>query len=81
MQNIKSTETQRRHLRTIECFEEIEATIDSGAACCVFPHGVCNDVPTTQCGESRRGMMFRTARGQKVAHEGFRTIECDSQDD
>ena len=26
--------------------QKIESTIDSGAACCVFPRDMCNDVPT-----------------------------------
>ena len=70
---------QRRHLRTIGSFEVIEATIDSGAACCVFPRDVCNDVPIRQCAESRRARMFRTSSGQKVAHEGIWTIECSTE--
>ena len=75
MQN-NNSEKQRRHLRKIPCFEDIEATVDSGSACCVFPRDLCNDVPIRQSTESRRGMMFRTASGQKVAQEGIITIEC-----
>ena len=37
VQNISNIEKQRRHMRTVECSEEIEATIDAGAACFVFP--------------------------------------------
>ena len=75
MQN-NTSEKERRHLRKLQCFKDTEATIDSGAACCVFPRDLCNDVPIRQSAESRRGMMFRTASDQKVAHEGMRTIEC-----
>ena len=37
MQNINSIEKLRRHLRTIESFDEVDGTVDSGAAYCVFP--------------------------------------------
>ena len=76
VQNLNNIEKQCRHLRTIGCCEEIEATIDSGAARCVFLRGMCNKVIIRQCAESPRGMMFRTASGQKFAHEGIRTTEC-----
>ena len=59
-----NSEKQRRHLRKIPCFEDIAATVDSGATCCVFPRDFCNDVPIRQGAESRRGMMFRIASGQ-----------------
>ena len=36
-------------MRTIECCEKIEATIDSGAACCVYPQDLRNDVPIRLC--------------------------------
>ena len=62
-------------MRTIECFEEIEATIGSGVAFCVFPPDLCNHVPIRLCADTRRGMMFKTASGQKVAHAGIRIIE------
>jgi hypothetical protein len=57
-------------------YENIEATIDSGAACCVFPKELCRHIKIKPCAESARGAMFRTASGQTVAHEGNRTIEC-----
>ena len=75
MQNIINREKQRRHMRTIEN-EETDATLHSGAACCVCPRDLCNDVPIRQCPDSRRGMMLRTAGGQNVVHEGTRTIVC-----
>ena len=37
----------RRHLRTIECIEETEGTIDSGAAMLRVPT-LCTDVPIRQ---------------------------------
>ena len=79
MQNINNSETQRRHSRTIQCIEDVEATVDSGAACCVFPRDLRNVVPIRQSAESPRSMMFRTASGQKVAHEGIRTIACSTE--
>ena len=79
MQN-NTSEKQRRNLRKIQCVEDIEATVDSGAACCMFPRDLCNDVPIRQSAESPRGMMMlRTASGQKVAHECIRTIECSTE--
>ena len=45
MQNINNIEKQRGHQSTTGSFEEIEATTDAGEACCVFPWGLCNDVP------------------------------------
>ena len=73
-----NSEKQRRHLRKIQCVEDIEATVDSGAACCVFPRDLRNDVPIRQSAKSWRGVMFRTASGQKVAHESI-TIECSTE--
>ena len=78
MQN-NNSEKQRRHLRKIQCFEDIQATVDSGAACCVLPRDLCNDVPIRQSAESRRGVMFRTTSGQEVAHDGIITIECSTE--
>lgn len=57
-------------------YQEIEATIDSGAAVCVFPRDMCSNVPVRSCAESRSGMIFRTASGEKVAHEGVRMVQC-----
>ena len=79
MLHINNNKKQRRHLRTIERFEEIEATIESGAACCGFPRHLCKDVPTRQCAESPRGKMFRTCH--EVAHEGIRTIERSTENE
>ena len=66
VQNINNIKKRRRHVRTIDNFEEIEATIDSGAACCVFPPDLCSVVPIRQCAESRRGLVFPAACGQNM---------------
>ena len=76
MQN-NNSEKQRRHLRKIQCVEDTVATVDSGAACCVFPRDLLNDVTVRQSAKSWRGVMFRTANGQKVAHEGIRTCSTE----
>ena len=62
----KYIEKQRRHLTTIERVGEIEATIDSGAACGEFVRDLCNDVPIRQCAEIWRGMLFRTHQDNRV---------------
>ena len=72
LQKINNIVKQRRHLRTIESFEKIEASIDSVAACCVCPRDMCSDIPIRQRVESRRGVMFRTASGQQVAGESIK---------
>ena len=51
VEKFNNIEKQRRHLTTIERVEEIEATIDSGAACGEFVRDLCNDVPIRQCAE------------------------------
>ena len=58
---MNNIEKQRRHLRTSESSEEIEATIDCGAARCLFPRDPCDD--------------NQTARTQKITDEGIWTIE------
>ena len=55
-------------------WQQIEATIDSGAAVCVFPRTLCTSIPVRPCEASNSGMTFRTASGERVAHEGLRTI-------
>ena len=46
---------------------------------CVFPNGLCSDVPVRECDESKRRVCFRTASGEKVLHEGIKTIECSTE--
>ena len=36
-----------------------------------FPTNLCKEIPL-----SRNGVHFKTASGERVAHEGMRTIEC-----
>ena len=79
VQNTNNVEKTVQTLETIECIEENEATIDSGAACCLFPRDLCNGVPTRQCAKGRRGTTLKTASGQRVAHECIRTIECSTE--
>ena len=57
-------------------YEEIEATIDSGAAVCAFPSNLCVEIPLKACEASRNGVHFKTASGERVPHQGMRTIEC-----
>ena len=67
----KNIEKQRRHLRTIEWFEEIAATDGSGAA-----RGLCNNVSIGQTVlEPRGGMMIRTAIDLDVSPEGIRPVQ------
>ena len=58
-----------------DCWMEVEATIDSGAATCVFPQGLF-DAPVRPCQESENNMSFRTASGERVRHQGLQTIEA-----
>ena len=67
-QSVDNIEKHRHHLRSVENFEEIEATIDSGAAGCVCPRDLRNDVPSRQCAESQRGTMFRSHQNKRVQH-------------
>ena len=46
LQSIDDIEKHRHHLHTVGNFEEIEATIDFGAACCLLLRDLCNDVET-----------------------------------
>ncbi len=36
----------------------------------------CKEIPLKPCEASRKGVHFKTASGERVAHEGMRTIEC-----
>ena len=57
-------------------YEEIEATVDSGSAVCAFPSNLCVETPLKACEASRNGVHFKTASGERVPHQGMRTIEC-----
>jgi hypothetical protein len=57
-------------------YEEIEATVDSGSAVCAFPSNLCVEIPLKACEASRNGVHFKTASGERVPHQGMRTIEC-----
>ena len=85
MLNINNNDKQRRHLRTFESFEEIEATINSGAACCVSPRDVCNNVPVTQCAEAggERCSEHQVVREllSKASEQSSAALSMDSQDD
>ncbi len=43
---------------------------------CAFPKELCPDILLRPCDASRSGVHFKTASGERVAHEGVRTIEC-----
>ena len=43
---------------------------------CAFPTYLCKETPLQACEASRNGVHLKTASGERVAHEGTRTIEC-----
>ena len=76
VQNVSNIEKQRRHLRTIESFEETEATTDSGAASCVFPR----DFAQRRSNQTVSRKQARDVQDSQWAEScSCRSIECSTE--
>ena len=59
-----------------DVYEEIEASVDSGAGVTIMPNEICTHVPLRETADSRAGTTYRAASGHPVPDMGSRTFDA-----
>ena len=59
-----------------DVYEEIEASVDSGAGVTIMPSEMCTHVPLRETADSRAVTTYRAASGHPVPDMGSRTLDA-----
>ena len=59
-----------------DVYEEIGASVDSGAGVTIMPSEMCTHVPLRETADSRAGTKYRAASGHPVPDMGSRTFDA-----
>ena len=57
-------------VNSTDVYEEIEASVDSGAGVTIMPSEMCTHVPLRETADSRAGTTYRAASGHPVPDMG-----------
>ena len=63
-------------VNNMDVYDEIEASVDSGAGVTIMPSEMCTHIPIRETADSRAGTTYRAASGHPVPDMGSRTFDA-----